>query len=108
MASQYPLIGSWYQDIAESQFFEVVAIDEQANTIEIQYLDGSIDEFEMDGWEQLPLISAEPPEDPGPAYGLSVEDLSSEDDSHLYGSVNPLEMLEPDRFQDFDDYYPWL
>lgn len=108
MASRYPLIGSWYQDLAESQLFEVVAIDELANTVEIQYLDGSIDEIEMDGWEQLPLVAAEPPEDAGPVYGLSVEDLSSEDDSHLYGSANPLENLEPDKFQEFDDYYPWV
>ncbi len=108
MASQYPLIGSWYQDLTESQLFEVVAIDDQAGTVEIQYLDGSIDEYELDGWEQLPLVAAEPPEDYGPAYGLSGEDFASDDDSHLYSSGNPLETMEPERFQEFDDFYPWL
>lgn len=108
VASQYPSIGAWYQDLSAFQLFEVVAIDEQAQTVEIQYLDGSLGEFELEAWNHLHLAPAEAPEDPGPALGLNSEELSPEDDSHLRRKVNPLSTLEPDPFHGYEDYYPWI
>jgi hypothetical protein len=48
MASQVPVIGAWYQDATEDQIFEVVAIDEQAALIEIQYVDGEVSELDFE------------------------------------------------------------
>jgi len=56
------VVGSWYQG-GDGQIFEVVAVDEDAGTIEIQYLEGDIGEFELDVWRILTLVRVPPPDD---------------------------------------------
>lgn len=103
MAIVFPTIGNWYQDSVTMQLLEVVAIDEDTGTIEIQYEDGDIDEFELDSWSQLNLRAAAAPEDPNAGYEASYED-SWEDDSGYMSSYNsPLETIEPDSFTGYDD-----
>jgi hypothetical protein len=47
--------------------FEVVALDDDDGTIEIQYFDGTVEELEIEDWEaqweEGALETAEPPED---------------------------------------------
>jgi len=50
MGSVFPKIGSWYQELATSDLFEVIAIDENAKSIEVQYESGDIDEIEFEQW----------------------------------------------------------
>ena len=47
MAVQYPQIGKWFRRPGGA-LFEVVAIDEDDKTIEIQQFDGTIDEYDAD------------------------------------------------------------
>ena len=48
-----PIVGQWYRG-GTNELFEVVAIDDQDQTIEIQYFDGTVTEMEFDSWnEQL-------------------------------------------------------
>ncbi len=48
-----PIVGQWYRG-ATNELFEVVAIDDQDETIEVQYFDGTVTEMEFDSWnEQL-------------------------------------------------------
>lgn len=56
------VVGRWFQG-TDRQVFEVVAVDEDADTIEIQYVGGDIGEIEIDVWRQLTLISVPPPDD---------------------------------------------
>ncbi|HEY8384811.1 MAG TPA: DUF6763 family protein, partial [Porticoccaceae bacterium] len=63
MAKQLPLVNTWYQDAVEDVLFEVVAVDEAAGTIEVQYEDGSVDEFDFDTWGLMVVLPAEAPED---------------------------------------------
>ena len=58
-----PIVGNWYLHVEKGLDFEVVALDEDAASVEIQYLDGSIDEISLDEWYELDLEPAEPPED---------------------------------------------
>lgn len=104
MSLLYPAIGKWYQDTSALHLFEVVALDEKNGTIEIQYEGGEIDEFDFDSWEELHLIAAAPPEDGNAGYGFSAEDHWSEKHSIDFNCNNPLEMIEPETFQDFDDF----
>lgn len=67
-------IGSWYSLAVGGQLFEVVAIDETANTIETQFVDGEIGEFEQESWRELTLERAEPPEDWRHPFEISEED----------------------------------
>ena len=90
-------VGSWYHETSQHLVFEVVAIDEDAGTIELQHLDGEIDEFEAETWEELELSEIEPPEDWRNGYELSEED-STDSDAVLHPSVSgsPLNAIEPD------------
>jgi hypothetical protein len=76
-----PIVGQWYRGSTD-QLFEVVAIDDQDETIEIQYFDGSVTEVDFDGWnDQLRdelLEAADAPEDWSGAVDVETEDLDRE------------------------------
>ena len=69
-----PEIDNWYSANEGQILFEVVAIDEQEQTIEVQHIDGELEEFDLDSWRQMELEPAEPPEDWRVAYEVSEED----------------------------------
>jgi hypothetical protein len=66
MVSPQPGIGDWYR-LTGGELFEVVALDEDDGTIEIQYFDGTIEEMDVEDWNEQwdegALESAEAPED---------------------------------------------
>jgi len=75
-----PAIGKWYLDNADKQLFEIVAIEEEDDTIEIQYFDGSIEELDSELWDEMELTSAAPPEDwSGPFDDLEADDMADPD-----------------------------
>ena len=61
-----PIVGQWYRG-STNELFEVVAIDDEDETIEIQYFDGTIEEMDVEDWDtqwdEGALESAEAPED---------------------------------------------
>ena len=68
-----PRTGSWYKnDVGES--FEIVAQDEEDETLELQYYDGTIEELDREAWELLNPEPIAPPEDWGGAMDVSKED----------------------------------
>lgn len=103
MAKVFPSIGNWYQDIGTTQLFEVVAIDEDGGTIEVQYKDGDIGEFELESWGQLSLVTAAAPEDANAGYGTYYDNPWEDSPEYINNYSNPLEMIEPDSFTGFDD-----
>lgn len=68
-----PFIGSWYKDITGA-VFEVVAIDNDDNTIEVQHFDGSVEELDHDSWWETPMLMVEPPEDWSGSMDIERED----------------------------------
>ena len=66
MASPQPAIGDWYR-MNGGALFEVVALDEDDGTIEIQYFDGTVEEMDIEDWDAQwddgALEAAEAPED---------------------------------------------
>jgi hypothetical protein len=76
-----PVVGQWYRG-ATNELFEVVAIDEGDETIEIQYFDGTVTEMDFESWNQhlldRTLDSAEAPEDWSGAVDVEIEDLDRE------------------------------
>ena len=104
MASQVPVVGGWYQDAAEDQVFEVVAVDERAGAVEIQYLEGEVSEIDFETWQQMILLPAEPPEDWRASYELSTEDSHDTDEIFVPDAVNdPLSLIEPETIYGIDD-----
>lgn len=58
-----PRIGQWYRRGGKGGPFLVTGRDPHAGTIEIQSLDGDLDEIDEANWSALPLEFAEAPED---------------------------------------------
>ena len=74
-----PRVGEWFKD-AEGHIFEVVAMDEEENHIEIQYFGGEIDEMDFEAWESSVVEMVEQPEDwSGPYDDLERDDLGYTD-----------------------------
>lgn len=81
MSDVDPIIGNWYRNQETGNDFEVVALDEDAQTIEIQYFDGELEELDLDAWYELAIESIEEPEDwSGPFDELESDDLGYEED----------------------------
>jgi hypothetical protein len=91
MATPQPGIGDWYR-LNGGALFEVVALDDDDGTIEIQYFDGTVEEMDIEDWdaqwEDGALESAEAPEDwsgsvdveGGDEEGRGAESLSEDRD----------------------------
>ena len=62
MANPAPVIGSWYRNTG-GDIFEVVAIDADDRTIEIQYFDGAVEELDLEDWVEDQIEATEAPED---------------------------------------------
>jgi hypothetical protein len=76
-----PEIGEWYRG-ATNALFEVVAIDDEDQTIEIQYFDGTVEEMDFDSWNEMllddALEAADAPEDWSGSVDVDTEDLGRE------------------------------
>lgn len=95
MANEYqPRIGDWYKSINGDKF-EIVALDNDVATMEIQHFDGAVEELDFDSWEEMEIVTIEPPEDWSGSldiqrddYGVDLE-LTSPNDN-----LNPLDQFE--------------
>jgi hypothetical protein len=76
-----PVVGQWYRG-GTDELFEVVAIDDQDETIELQYFDGSVTEVDFEFWNDQQrdemLEAADAPEDWSGAIDVESEDLDRE------------------------------
>jgi Family of unknown function (DUF6763) len=81
-----PEVGHWYAHRDKGQMFQVVAIDEHAGVIDIQDLDGDVDEIELDSWRAMSLDRAEAPEDSnGPIDDVEADNLGYGSDAESAG-----------------------
>ena len=91
MSELDPIVGSWYKSVEDETEFEVVAVDEDAQTVEIQYFDGEVEEFDLDSWYELVLEPIVAPEDWSGAFDeLDPEDLGYNDTSGPNSKDDPL------------------
>jgi hypothetical protein len=94
MAIQYPVIGQWFRR-PNGTLFEVVAIDEDDATVEIQLFDGTIGEIEIERWPELLLMEASAPEDWSGSVDMDPEDYIGKKDSEMpSGYHDPLAFLD--------------
>lgn len=75
MALVYPIVGQWFRR-PNGTIFEVVALDEDAGTVEVQQFDGTIDEFDLDAWPELELAEVAAPEDWSGSVDIDPEDVT--------------------------------
>jgi hypothetical protein len=75
-----PTVGQWYEDLENDETFQVLRVDEDREIVEIQHLDGDIEELDVDGWAELDLELSEEPEGwSGSRAGKDEDDDEDED-----------------------------
>ncbi len=81
-----PEVDQWYQDL-QGRSLRVVAIDEDAETVDVQFFSGEIEEFEFDSWFQLGVEPIAEPEDwSGPFDDLEPDDMGDTEIPRQSGS----------------------
>jgi hypothetical protein len=69
-----PVKGQWYENVEDDETFRVLSVDEDAELVEIEYLDGDIEEMDIDAWHEMDLERIEEPE------GWAAQEDAEEDD----------------------------
>jgi len=78
-----PVKGQWYENVEEEETFRVLSVDEDAEIVEIEYLDGEIEELDLEEWHELDLELTQEPEgwsDEDEDEDWDEEDEEEEDD----------------------------
>ena len=92
-----PVVGQWYVNAEEEETFRVITVDEDAEMVEIEYLDGEIEELDIDEWHELDLELTTEPE------GWSEDEQEEEDDDEDEDEDDWDEEEEEDEDEDGDD-----
>ena len=74
-----PVAGQWYENLEEEESFRVLSVDEDSELVEIEYLDGDIEELDIEAWHEMDLDRIEEPE----GWSESDADDEAEDDDDL-------------------------
>ena len=99
VAREYePAVGQWYENIDENESFRVLSVDEDAELVELEYLDGDIEEIDLETWHELDLDKIDEPE----GWAGSAED-DDEDEEEKDEKADLDETWDEDEDEDEDD-----
>lgn len=73
-----PVKSQWYENLEEEEQFRVLSVDEDSELIEIEYLDGDIEELDVEAWHDMDLERIAEPE--GWAASQAEEDEEEDED----------------------------
>ena len=79
MTSPSPIVGDWYRR-TNGALFEVVAVDRDDGTIEVQHFDGTLEEFDLEAWDEQEFEEAQAPEDWSGSVDVEPEDYEADRD----------------------------
>jgi hypothetical protein len=89
-----PAIGDWYQ-APGGITFEVIAVDDEDGTVDIQHFDGTVEELDFDAWEDGEFMLTDPPEDYSGSLDIEREDYGVDLERNLVqGWSDPLDYLD--------------
>jgi hypothetical protein len=98
VAREYePVAGQWYENIDENESFRVLSVDEDSELIEIEYLDGDIEELDLDTWREFDLDKIDQPE------GWSAPEDEEEEDEKKADKDDEEDEDDWDEDDDEDD-----
>ena len=72
-----PVRGQWYENLEDDDVFQVLSVDEDAELVEIQYVDGDIEEIDYETWKEMDLELTDEPEG---WTGSDEDELDEEDE----------------------------
>jgi hypothetical protein len=94
-----PVKGQWYENVEDEETFRVLSVDEDSEMVEIEYLDGEIEELDLEEWREFDLELIEEPE------GWSEEDDEDEDEDEDEDYDDEDEDEDDDWDEDEDEDY---
>ncbi len=94
-----PVKGQWYENVEEDETFRVLSVDEDAELVEIEYLDGDIEELDIDSWHEMDLERIEEPE----GWAADEEGDGEEEDDEDLDDDEDDEDWDDDEDEDEDD-----
>lgn len=99
MAREYePVAGQWYENVDDNESFRVLSMDEDSELIEIEYLDGDIEEIDLDTWREFDLDKIDQPE------GWSADDDEEEEEEEDDDEDEDDDWEDDDEEDDDDDW----
>ena len=94
MGREYePTVGQWYEDLENEETFQVLKVDEDREIVEIQHLDGDVEELDVDDWAELDLELSEEPE----GWSGSKAERDAEDDAEDWDDEDEDDLDDEDR-----------
>ena len=107
MSREYaPTPGKWYENKDEEETFRVLSVDEDDELVEIEYVDGEIEELDLDTWHELDLELTEEPEGwAGDDEGDDEEEDEEEEDFDEDEEDDDDDDEDDDEDEDEDDTY---
>lgn len=100
-----PVQGQWYEDLDENEIFKVLALDPDAETVQIQYEDGDIEMIDLDTWHELDLEKSTQPEGWSDDVVSDVEEDDDEDDDDWDEDEDDDWEDDDEEDEDLDDDY---
>ena len=92
-----PVPGQWYENLEGEESFRVVSVVEDSERLEIEYLDGDIEEIDLEAWREMDLERIEEPE------GWSESDDEDTDDDDDWDEEEEEDEDDDDWDEDEDD-----
>src|ERR1700722_1442117 len=90
-----PVAGQWYENLEEEESFRVLSVDEDSELVEIEYLDGDIEEIDIEAWHEMDLEHTDEPE----GWSEPEEDEEDEEDDEDFDEDDE----DDDEDDDFDE-----
>jgi hypothetical protein len=106
MVNPAPVVGDWYCR-PSGETFEVVALDADDRTIEIQYFDGTVEELDLAQWLEETIEATEAPEDWTGSVDIEPEDYENEVESEPSSGRNggnPLRFLDRGEAEGYSEF----
>jgi hypothetical protein len=75
-----PVPGQWYENLEEEEPFRVLSMDEDSELVEIEYLDGDIEEIDLETWHEMDLELTQEPEGWSESHDEDEDEEEEEDD----------------------------
>ena len=92
-----PVPSQWYENVEEEESFRVLSVDEDSELVEIEYLDGDIEELDLEAWHEMDLEKIAQPE------GWSESDDEDTDEDEEYDEEDDEDEDDWDDDEDEDD-----
>jgi hypothetical protein len=94
-----PVAGKWYRDLEEDETFRVLSVDEDQELVEIEHLDGDVEEVDLDTWHEMDVEPTEEPE----GWSGSGDDEDEEVDEEEEEDEDEDDWDEDDEDDDWDE-----